>query len=445
MFRLLLGALFFFSSVVPAFAQAFDCTWCRGHGMHYPPPYPYNPQMMFPAPIPAATAVAPYPGGLAGAAALAIIFPGLIMIMTMATRYFMGVANPGGMQDEPKFMRNTAALSALWLLCFYPFLSTALGGFLFLVTGFSCVGGWIIVRRLGVEMKLWERLLVLWSFFFFSLVAGVMAAAYGRDAGAVFGKAADMTLMSTVIWGPFLLAATNAGALYLGFRIIGVRAPSDPETCARLKVYGIIVAVAGLDTVVMAGQSRAMSWFCWPLLVLPGLAYYGVYWLVARLPDALRARASLVLFAALALFLTIVACFAAGGSAAFVKLSGSAVAFGLSVCYALLTLWQSNCRQRIKELLTLSMAVLVCALSWLAAQIEMQTTDQRLSFVFDTVMPSVANLISCGLLVMIYGLGVSFVLSRRAPPDARYAVAAVLVSFMLLVIACIDMAAAGTF
>jgi hypothetical protein len=431
MFRLLLGALFFLSSTVAAFAEEFNCTWCRGRGIHYPPLASHD----------GLTQQLPtYPGGMSGAFALAVIYPGLVVLMTMAARYFLGAAEGGTPRDRPDFARNAAALSALWLIGFYPFLSTPLGGFLFLLTGLASVAGWAAVRRFGLELKLAERLLVLWAFFFFSLAAGIIAAGYGRSMGAAFEDAWDMLRNTTNSWGPFLLAAVNVGALWLVFNMAGITAPTDPAFVLRAKIYGVIGAVAVLDTAIMAGGPHDRAWMSWPLMALPSLAYYGAYRLVLRLPEDARPRTGFVLFSLLALFLMLLACFAGGAPLSVIFACASAVALLLSLGRAIVLLWRSGVAHETKFALSLISAALVCGGVWLTAWLQSLSPETKEFFTADTLLPGLLGVQALIVLVPAYGFGVYLMLAQKLSRSASYALGAVMVTFLLFALACAELA-----
>jgi hypothetical protein len=438
MLRVILAAFFLLAFSVPSFAHnPWSCSWCRaGHSAASSAPLHGGVYIDDPRAVAVATQpeAAPFSGGLSGPLAVSVIYPGVIVLMTMTAYFFLRVMEPQGPRENPYFIRNTAVLSALWLIGFYPFLSSALGGFLFCVTALSCVGGWFVVRHYGLQMRGWERAVVLWSFFFFSLLTGVIATGYGRSIGGVFDGFARFGEAVSLNFGPLLLFAVNGGALMLVFRMTGVRIPrpTEPASILRLKVYSTIVAVAIFDTYVTETRSFSAQWLFWLPLALPSVAYYGLYWVVSRLPDQLRLRAGAVLFVGLALFLLLLACLAQGAPVAGMLLAAAALVHAAALAFGLIILWRSDVAYALKAVLTTAVAAFVFAAGFVTLGLETLGPDDRDAFIRDRLLLDLLTPRTAMLLALACAYAAYFVISPRFSPRAKQALAAVALSFLLL-------------
>ena len=231
--------------------------------------------------------------------------------MTMTAQYFLSVAGGDIRRDRPDFARNAATLSALWLIGFFPFLSTALGGFL-LYAALPSIAGWAIVWALRLRIS----------------GCGNGCWCSGRSSSFRWPPASSRRVTgASLAWcltrpGTLYWRTARSGGRFRWRRSMPAhsgwystsrasRSPQAPKTFTRLKVYAIIVAVAVLDAVVMENHSPAPSWLAWPLLALPSAAYYGVL-LAGRAAAEMRAPHGLRPLYAVSLFLMLLACFAAG-------------------------------------------------------------------------------------------------------------------------------------
>lgn len=438
MLRVVLAALFVFSFSIPAIADSqWSCSWCRAGNSHHAAPravavFHTNSYVTVPEQASA------FDGGLHGPVALSVIFPGLVVLMTMTAWYFLRVMEPQVRQDHPDFIRISAALSALWLVGFYPFLSSALGGFLFCLTATACVGGWFVVRRFGLQARLWELALVIWSFFFFSLVAGVVVTGHGRSLGAAFDGLLEFSRRGGALLGPLLLFAVNGGALFLVFRMAGVKIPrpTEPDAVLRLKIYALVVAVAVFDTYVTESRGFDVQWLSWPLLALPSLAYYGVYWLLARLPEPVRLRTGGAVFAGLALFLTVLACLAAGASAVTVLLVVTGTLHLVALVFGQTVLWRSQTAVGLKVVLSVVSSVFVLAAGFVLLALDTLTPDDRDFFIRERLVLGLLTPATLMIALPGFGFGCYVLLSPRFRRRAKLALAAVMVSFLLFFQGC---------
>ncbi|MEZ0225740.1 MAG: hypothetical protein ACAH83_14390 [Alphaproteobacteria bacterium] len=432
MLRFILSTIFLCSSAFPALAESnWSCGYCRaGSGGR-------------PAASGSSAAYVPYAppdiahpiSGMSTAMALSVFYPGLIVLMTMGAYYFLKALEPQAARSHPHFIRGAISLSAVWLVGFFPFLSSALGGFLFCVTAIACIVGWFVILRFGVQARFWEKALVFWAFFFFSLVVTLIATGYGSHIGASLEQFQQLGRDAGRVVGPVLLLVMNAFAARAVFRLAGLHMPrpTEPETIIRLKIYVLIGFMVVLDFIVMKSSFTTLAWWASSLLLaLPSLAYYGAYWLVSRLPDSVRGQVSLAMFVLLTLFLVLIACLAAGSTA--ITMLAAAVALGLtvSVGHGIGILWHSDARTGVKAALSVIAVSAMLALTGLPFMMSTLEPPVRDAFIRDLFLMDILGWKSLVCLLLPYGYGIYFILSPRFTPRARCTVAAGMVSFLLL-------------
>lgn len=374
------------------------------------------------------------PMALQGPLALSVIYPGVVVLMTMAAFYFLKVMEPHVEHDHPAFIRGSIALSAIWLLGFYPFLASALGGLFFCVTSVACTGAWFILRRFGVQARLWQTGMVFWAFFFFSLVAAAIATGNGPGIARFMERAMPDAHMAARALGPYLLIAVNAGAFWLGLRIIGWRMPrpGTPEGVIRLKVLSLAAFILLFDVVALESRYLSFGWLPFLMLALPSLAYYGVYWLVMRLPPPLRARVSGVLFVLLALFLVLLACLSAGAGGLALMLSAALLGLALSGGTALARLARSGVAQAAKAAAFILAAAALLAAAYVAKTLAMLTPAQAAPLVRDELLPVLLSWQALAALLALYGAGTRFTLSQARAKADRYLLGCAMVFLLLL-------------
>ena len=424
MLRIFLGTVFLLSSTFPALAE-WSCGYCRAGGGEHP---------RLPGVMHAAYAAGiPDSAGMNSAMALSIIYPGVVVLLMMSAFYFLKVLEPQAHHGHPGFVKSAIALSGLWLIGFYPFLSSALGGFLFCVTAIACIGAWLLIRRFSVETRVWERMMVFWSFFFFSLVAGVVATGYGAGIGSFIGRTWHASREIGRASGPLLLVAMNVAAFLLALRIIGMKVPrpSQPETIVKLKIYALATAVVLLDMAGTETRYQLMAWAAAPLLALPSLAYYGAYWLVRRLPEAFRGRVSFVLFILLALYLILLACLAAGASAAAMLFFASALGLVVSLAQGLVILARSDARKSVKRLVFSGAAIVLAGAAVLTFMIITLPPPEQDPYIRSWLALELLGWKPLIGLIAAYAYGIYFIVTPAFSRRAKYALAA-LMSFVLL-------------
>lgn len=435
MLRFILSTIFLCSSAFPALAQsAWSCGYCRaGSGGGYRPAPAGNPATGY-IPFTPQDIVHPV-SGMSTAMALSVFYPGLIVLMTMGAYYFLKAMEPQAARSYPHFIRGAISLSAVWLVGFFPFLSSALGGFLFCVTAIACICGWFIITRFGVQARAWEKVLVFWSFFFFSLVATLIATGYGSSIGASLDQFQTLGREAGRAVGPILLLAMNAFAARTVFRLAGLRVPrpTEPDTVIRLKIYALIGFMVILDFVVMQSDFRTLTWGVSSLLLaLPSLAYYGAYWLVSRLPEAFRGRVALALFVMLTLFLTLIACLAAGSPAGTMLAVAVALGLTVSVGHGLGILWHSSARPEFKGVVSLVTIPAMLALAWIPVMLSTVPPEVRDAFIRDFFILELLNWKSLLCLALPFVYGIYFFLTPKFTLRARVTLAAVMIFFLLL-------------
>jgi hypothetical protein len=432
MLRFILSTLFLCSSAFPALAQsAWTCSWCRaGSGGNaprgaVPAPYvPYTPPD-----------IAHPVGGMSTAMTLSVFYPGLIVLMTMGAYYFLKMLEPQAARNQPNFIRTAISLSAVWLVGFFPFLSSALGGFLFCVTAIACIVGWFVILRFDVQGRVWEKALVFWSFFFFSLVITLIATGYGASIGASLEQFQALGRRLGPAIGPILLLTMNVFAARAVFRLAGLRMPrpTEPDTVIRLKVYALICFMIVLDFIVMKSNFTTLAWWVSSLLLaLPSLAYYGAYWLVSRLPESVRGQVSLAMFVLLTLFLVLIACLSAGSTGETMLAAAIALGLTVSVGHGLGILWHSDARKTTKAFFFLLTIPAMLALAWLPFMLSTVSPAERDFFIREQLMPDLLAWKALACFALLYGYGIYFFLSPKFAPRARITVAAAMIFFLLL-------------
>lgn len=360
MLRLFLGTLFLFSLSFPFIAEFLLMRSRRPapveqpyYGRYNPPPVEYS-LLDFSA---------------HSAITLSVIYPGLIVLMTMAAYFFLRLMEPAARHDHKAFLRTSLALSAIWVCGFYPFLSSALGGVLFCASAMGCIGAWLIIRRLGVALHPFQRVAVFWAFFFFSVILSLLATGNGARMAEVFSRALGALQSGAEQAVPLLLVALHGAAVLAVMHLMGWRLKpgASPQTVMALKIAAITGGLLLLDFLVMGIRyDNRTEWVILPLLALPSLAYYGVYWLVMRLPEQLRGRVTFAMFAALSVLLAVLACVQSGVSGA-VMVSGAA-AFGITAAIGggMYLLWKSDAEQATKLSLTIVFGLFLLCLAMLA-------------------------------------------------------------------------------
>lgn len=297
---------------------------------------------------------------------VSVIYPGLVVLMTMAAYYFLRVMEPRERHDHPTFVRTALALSAVWVCGFYPFLSSALGGVLFGASAIACIAAWLVMRRFDVLARPFERVVVFWSFFFFSIILALLVTGNGPQIARVFSQVSDTLRYGAEPLVPLLLLAIHAVAVLVVVKLMGWRwkPGTSPEMALTLKVLSIAGVVLLLDVMIMDIRygSRA-GWISLPLFALPSIAYYGVYWLVKRLPPPLRGHVTLGLFATLAVFLALLACLQAGVTGATIFLGSAGLGSVAATALGIFLLWKSDADVNIKVTITASFGFFLLVLA----------------------------------------------------------------------------------
>ncbi|MDI1226170.1 MAG: hypothetical protein PSY14_00600 [bacterium] len=298
---------------------------------------------------------------------VSVIYPGLVVLMTMAAYYFLRVMEPRERHDHPAFIRTALALSAVWVCGFYPFLSSALGGVLFGASAIACIAAWLVMRRFDVLARPFERVVVFWSFFFFSIILALLVTGNGPQISAGFSRVTDALQYGAGQMVPLLLLAIHAAALLAVAKLLGWRwkPGTSPELALTLKVLSIAGIVLLLDVMIVGIQhgSSAGWWISLPLIALPSIAYYGVYWLVKCLPPPLRGHVTLGLFATLAVFLALLACMQAGVTGATIFLGSAGLGIVAATALGIFLLWKSDADVNIKVTITASFGFFLLVLA----------------------------------------------------------------------------------
>jgi hypothetical protein len=134
----------------------------------------------------------------------------------------------------------------------------------------------------------------------------------------------------------------------------------------------------------------------------------------------------------LTLFLTLIACLAAGSPGETILAVAVALGLVVSVGHGLDILWRSNARAGIKASLSM---IVISAMGGLAALPVLLSTLEppvRDAFIRDLFLLDVLGWKSLVCLLLTYGYGIYFFLSPRYTPRARCTLAAVMVFFLLL-------------
>jgi hypothetical protein len=282
---------------------------------------------------------------------IAVIYPGLAVLMTMAAYYFLRAMEPKARHDNPVFMRSALALSAVWVCGFYPFLSSALGGVLFCASAAACIAAWLIIRRHADALRPLERVAVFWAFFFFSVIAALLVTGNGQQMGGFFSRILTALQSGAESATPLVLLALHSAAVLAVARLMGWRlnTQASPQTILGLKILGIAGGLLLLDLMVMdIRYGGKPEWITLPLLALPSLAYYGIFRLVMRMAPPLRGRVTLVLFAALAAFIALLACLQAGVPAATIFMGGAGIGIAAAAAFGIALLWKSDADVNLK-------------------------------------------------------------------------------------------------
>lgn len=360
MTRFFLGTLFLLSLSFPLIAEYILVRRPRPVGA----PEPYYGRYNQPPSV-----ISPLDFSAHSAMTVSVIYPGLVVLMTMAAYYFLRVMEPKERHDHPAFIRTALALSAVWVCGFYPFLSSALGGVLFCASSIACIGAWLVMRRFDVLARPFERVVVFWSFFFFSIILALLVTGNGARISGIFSRAFGALQYGAEPLIPLLLVGIHAAALLAVAKLTGWRwrRGTSPETALTLKVLGIAGIVLLLDIMIMAIRHGASAqWIMLPLYALPALAYYGVYWLVRRLPYPLRGHVTLALFAALAVFLALLACLQAGVAGATIFLGGAGLGILAASALGIFLLWRSDADVNIKVTITASFGFFLLVLAMIS-------------------------------------------------------------------------------
>lgn len=423
---LLLALASAFSS--PAIAETVvECTYT---GTRRPP-------LRVPPAPPAEPVATPW-AGLDGMLGISVIYPGIVVLMTMAAYYFLRQLEPQTVHDHPRFVRGAVALSSLWLLGFFPFLSSASGGFMFCVTAMSCTGAWLMMRGFEKPLRFMERMFIFWGFFFFSLLLSVLVTGRGEEIAALFNQPVAQLLSIagevTRGLGPLLLLALNVWVGLRVFRLMGVTVarPGNPDTIKRIKVVAMAAGIVIFDIVMMETNFRLAALLPLLLWAAPAAAYYGVYRLVSGMSPAARGRVSPVLFATLALFVTVLVCLAAGAPLQAMMLS--LLVLGLLACtgYGLPLLWKSGVNVVVRAGFTTLLAVVFLAGSWLVFSLAALPQDILALYIGEVIMPVLLSPKALAVALPVFGYVAWVMLSSRPAPRVKCAVGSAAILVLLL-------------
>ncbi|MEZ0262405.1 MAG: hypothetical protein ACAH80_15480 [Alphaproteobacteria bacterium] len=375
--------------------------------------------------------------GLDGMLGISVIYPGIIVMMTMAAYYFLRQLEPQTVHDHPRFVRTAVALSSLWLLGFFPFLSSASGGFMFCVTAMSCTGAWLMMRSFEKPLKFTERMFIFWGFFFFSLFLSVLVTGRGEEIAALFNQPVTQLLAVagefTRHLGPLLLLALNGWVALRVFRLMGVKVsrPGNPETVKRIKVAGMAAAIVIFDIMMMETRFQLATLLPLLLWAAPAVAYYGVYRLVASMSPAVRGRVSPALFATLAVFLTVLVCLSAGASLQAMLLAALVLGLMASAGYSLPLLWKSALPVAVRATVTTVAALVFLGGSWLVFSLAGLPEDILALYIGEVILPVLLSW-KAGAVVLPLCLYASYVVLSGHGARAKFAVASVTILLLLL-------------
>lgn len=372
--------------------------------------------------------------GLQSAFALAVMYPGFVALMTMASFYFLRVLEPHIRHDHPALIKSAVALSGIWLVGFYPFLSSVLGGFLFCVTSVACIGGWLVVRRFGVQAKAWEMGVVFWAFFFFSLVLSLVVTGNGDALSSFINQPWQINRHFIRDAGPLLLIVLNIVIVVVALRKAGWKLPRpSAESSSAIKLLRLAVAVILLDFIIIHTKYALMGIV--PLLMLaslPSLAYFGVYWLVMRLPEKVRGHVSLALFILLAFFLTLLAWLLSGLPVLALAAALSALGFVASLCGALLLAMRARISVSLKQLALFAAAGVPAGAAYVLHVLMAQTPAVQQAYVRDALLPLATSGGAAALALLVCLAGVGLFISPGTPAKTRWLAAGFLTSLLLL-------------
>lgn len=338
--------------------------------------------------------IAEPPAGLDGMLALSVIYPGLVVLMTMTAYYFLRVLEPQTVHDHPRFVRSAVVLSGLWLVGFFPFLTSPYGGFMFCVTAIACTGAWFLMRYFGQPLKFVERMVVFWAFFFFSLFLAILVTGRGAEVALFFNQpfshlvalagAASRNL------GPLMLFALNVWVALRIFSMMGVKVsrPGNPDTIKRLKVVALASGIVVLDILMMETRFAIVALLPLLLWAAPSVAYYGIYRFVAAMPDRISRRVSPVLFVGLAGFITVLVCITAGASAQAMLVAALTLGLLGSIGYCLPLLWRSGQHVAVKAGVTAAAAAAFLCASWIVFWCAQLPQDTLAAYLGEILLPS---------------------------------------------------------
>jgi hypothetical protein len=429
MLRSFLGTGILLALSSPAIAETvMECNYVGGRRATVAVP------LQRPEPITAAIE----PAGLDGMLALSVIYPGLVVLMTMTAYYFLRVLEPQTVHDHPRFVRSAVVLSGLWLIGFFPFLSSAYGGFMFCVTAISCTGAWFLMRYFGQHLKFIERVVVFWAFFFFSLFLAILVTGRGAEVALFFNQpvAQIVGLAGEVSrnLGPLLLFLLNIWVALRIFRVMGVKVPrpGSPETIKHLKVVALASGIVILDILMMETRFALVALLPLLLWAAPSVAYYGVYRFVAGMPDKISNRVSPVLFVGLAGFMTVLICIAAGASAKAMLLAALTLGLLGSCGYCLPLLWKSSQHIVVKATVTAAAAAAFLCGSWIVFWCAQLPQEILAAYLSEVLLPALLGWKGAALLLPPCLFAGHALVSDDYPQRVKYALSAAVILLLSL-------------
>ncbi len=233
-----------------------------------------------------------------------------------------------------------------------------------------------------------------------------------------------------------LLANIIAGAvlcLVAGWKL----EPPQPSTTRQLKIMCLITGIVIMNIVAVSSNYHLLSWVSSVMLMaFPSLAYYGAYVLVKRLPEDLRHRAGVPLFAGLAIFIAVLSALAGGVSAQLMLMAGLALGFVAATVNGLRLLWRSQEAVAVKQALTALAATITLGMAGIAFVISWLSPVVKMAFICDKLVPALLGWHTLLLIIVATAQCSRFILSRQYSTGAKYTLAAIMVLFLLLCHAC---------
>jgi hypothetical protein len=191
------------------------------------------------------------------------------------------------------------------------------------------------------------------------------------------------------------------------------------------------VSIVVVDIVMMETHFQLASLLPLLLWVTPAVAYYGVYRLVSGLSAGVRGRVSPVLFASLAVFLTVLVCLSVGASPQGMLLAS--LVLGLLACagYGLPLLWKSSLHVAVRATITAVAGLGFLGGSWLVFSLAGLPQDILALYVGEVIVPVLLGW-KVAVVVLPACLYVAYVVLSSHAPRVKFVVATTTILLLLL-------------